>query len=626
VNYRNGETVSLKSSLFLVCLIVATLTLHAQNLPTDSNAPTIATNDPSKTIPVRSESVVVTGTFAPLPQTEVDRSVTILNTDGQDLLYNNWVDYLELSPSVDFRERAPADVQGDLTIRGSTFGQTLVLVDGLRMNDVQTAHHDMDLPLPTGSVKRVEILRGAGSTLYGSEAMAGTVNIITRQPERTDARIGASVGNFGVNEQSGSISLLWRKFDTQLDAERDFSSGFRPDRDYRNLSLFSSTGAQTEIGRSQLIFAYADKPYGADEFYGPFNSWERTKSWFTGVKQQLGSKTEFDFAFRRHTDEFVLFRDDPAAYENNHIDKSWQAGLRRQESLSQNSTLFYGGEGIHESIVSNNLGDHDRSRGAIYLDYDVRALKRFSFSAGAREEFLGASHGEFIPAFAAGVWLKPRLKLKGNASRGFRLPSYTDLYYRDPANLGNPNLRPERAWDFEGGLLWTPGGRFQSELTVFTRRDRGVIDYVRSSASDPYTAENIQKLNFTGIELSGELRLPNDGRLLISYTGLRGVQQSLTDLQAKYTLSYPKQDAVLAWNGHLPGSLFARTRVGIIDRYSSDPYGLWDIGLAKEFSHVAAHLALSNITDTQYEEIPGIVMPGRSAIVGLDFFWRTRSR
>ena len=613
---------SLRSNLFLVCLVTTRLTLNAQNLPTDSSA----SSEKSKTVPQRSETVVVTGTFAPVPQTDIDRSITIIDTDGQDLLYNHWVDYLGLSPSVDFRERAPAGVQADLTIRGSTFGQTLVLVDGLRMNDVQTAHHDMDLPLPTDSVKRIEILRGSGSTLYGSDAMAGTINVITSPAERSDGRIGASVGNFGINEQNGSISLLWRKFDLRFDAERDFSSGFRPDRDYRNLSLFSSSGAQTEIGRSQLMFGYSDKPYGADQFYGPFNSWERTKSWFTGFKQQLGRKTEFDFAFRRHTDEFVLFRNRPSVYENNHIDKSWQADLRRQEPLSQNSTLFYGGQGIHESVVSNNLGDHDRSRGAIYVDYDVRAFKRFSFSAGAREEIIAASHGEFVPALAAGVWLKPGLKLKGSASRGFRVPSYTDLYYHDPANLGNPNLRPERAWEFEGGLLWNPAGRFQSQVTVFARRDRDVIDYVRTLASGPYTAENIQKLNFTGIELSGELQLPSDGRLLIAYTGLRGVQESLNGWQAKYTLSYPRHDAVVAWNGRLPGRLIARTRLGVIDRYDTDPYGLWDVSMAREFGHLAAHLELSNITDTQYQEIPGVVMPGRSAILGLDFFWRTRNR
>ena len=601
-------------------LLTAAVSLHAQENPNPCPP------EPSQKLPVQHETVVVTGTFTPVPQTDVDRSLTVIVPQGQELLYQNWVDYLALSPSVDLQQRAPADVQADLSIRGSTFGQTLVLLNGLRMDDVQTGHHDMDLPLPTDALRRIEILRGAGSTLYGSDAVAGTINLITGRPERSDLRLGAGVGNFGVNQQNGSASRLWKNLDTELDAERDFSSGFRPDRDDRNLSLFSGTGAQTRLGRSQLMLAYSDKPYGADQFYGPFHSWERTKAWFAGITQDLGSNTEFDFGFRRHADEFILLRDNPSVYENNHVDKSWQVDLRRHADLSRNSTLFYGGEGIHESIESNNLGNHDRSRGAVYLDFDVRALQRFSLSAGIREEILSASHGELSPTAAAGFWLRPGLKLKVSASHAFRLPSYTDLYYHDPANLGNPNLRPERAWDFEGGVLWNPRGRLESELTVFHRRDRDVIDYVRSSASSPFTAENIQKLNFTGVEASLGLALPAGGRLQISYTGLHGVQEALTGSEAKYTLRYPTQDAVIAWNGQLPGKFIARTRIGILARYGSDPYSLWDAAVAREFGHVAAHLGLSNITDTQYQEIQGVVMPGRSVLFGLDFFWHSRDQ
>jgi len=600
---------------------MAAVYLRAQ----DSTAST-ATKQQQQTLPIQQETIVVTGTFSPIPETELDRSVTVMETSEQELLYRNWVDYFALSPSIDLRQRAPGDIQGDLSIRGSTFGQTLVLLNGLRMDDVQSAHHDMDLPLPSQSIGRIEILRGAGSTLYGSDAMAGSVNLITGAPEHSDLHFGAGVGNFGVNQQSGSASLAWKKVDTQLDAERDFSSGFRPDRDYRSLTLFSNTEVETGLGRSLLMLGYGDKPYGADQFYGPFPEWERTKSWFAGVKQDLGRKIEFDFGFRRHTDEFILFRDNPSVYENNHIDKSWQAGLRRQQALSQNSTLFYGAEGIHESITSNNLGDHDRSRGAVYLDYDIRALKRFSFSAGAREEIFSATHGEFNPTVAAGVWLKRGLKLKGSASRAFRLPSYTDLYYSDPANLGNPNLRPERAWDYEGGVLWNPGGRIKSEVTIFQRLDRDVIDYVRASPSWPYLAENIQRLNFTGVEASVEVQLPRDQRLQIAYTGLHGIQGMLNGLQTKYSFNYPMHDAVVAWNSRLPGKFIARTRVGVVDRYASDPYGLWDVAVAREFGHVAAHLVLSNLTDTQYEEIQGVIMPGRSVVFGLDFFWRPRKR
>ena len=600
-----------------LCVLALALRSAAQDSPSPSGQP-----DSSRTLPKQAENIIVTGTFTPVPETELDRSITVIGTTGQELLYQNWTEYLELATSVDLRQRAPANVQGDLSIRGSTFGQTLVLIDGLRMNDAQTAHHDMDLPLPTEAVERIEVLRGAGSTRYGSDATAGVINVITRRPEHSDLRVGAGLGNFGVNQQYGSLSLLWKRFDTESSLERDFSSGFRPDRDYRNLSLFSSTGTHTRVGNSRLLLAHSDKPYGADQFYGPFNSWERTKSWFVGVAQDLGGKTQFDFGYRRHTDEFVLFRDDPSVYENNHIDRGWQAGLRRQETLSRNSTLYYGGEGIHESITSNNLGNHERSRGAVYVDYDVRALKRFSFAAGAREEIVGLSHAEFSPTLAGGVWLKAGLKLKASASRAFRLPSYTDLYYHDPANLGNPDLHPERAWDYEGGLLWDRSGSWKSEVTVFERRDRDVIDYVRSAPSAPFTAENIQRLNFTGVEALLEYRLPSQGRLQVSYTGLHGVQESLNGLQAKYALNYPGHDALVAWSGRVPGKFIARTRIGAVARFDNDPYGLWDAAIAREFSHLSAHLGFSNITDTHYEEIPGVIMPGRSVVFGIDVFWR----
>ena len=566
---------------------------------------------------------MVTGTFEAVPQTEIDRSVSVLQLD-QPGLHQSWVDALSYDPSLDLRQRAPNDIQGDLSIRGSSFGQTLILLNGLRMDDVQSGHHDMDLPLPSESIARIEVLRGAGSAFYGSDAMAGAVNVITATPDRSEFRVGAGVGNLGTNQQSASATLVRERVQEQLDFERDFSSGFRPDRDYRSATFFSRTGTDTKLGHSSLMLGYGDKPFGADQFYGPFNSWERTKSWFLGLTQDLGSKTQFDFGFRRHSDEFVLLRNDPSFYENNHIDRSWQTDLRRHDQLSANSTLFYGAEGIHESIASSNLGNHDRSRGAVYLDYDVRALKRFSFSAAAREEIFSTSHGEFNPTLAAGVWLKPGWKLKGSASRAFRLPSYTDLYYHDPANFGNPNLRPERAWDYEGGLLWYPGGRFKSELTVFERRDRDVIDYVRSSSTAPYVAENIQRLDFTGVEVSLAARLPREQTIAVAFTELHGLQQALSGLESKYTFNYPSHDGVIAWHGQLPGKFVARSRVGIVDRYSSDPYGLWDAAIAREFSHMAAHLVLSNITDTEYEEIPGVIMPGRSVVFGLEFFWRAR--
>jgi iron complex outermembrane receptor protein len=572
------------------------------------------------------ESIVVTGTFEPLPVDSIDRSVSVIDTREAPLLYNHWVDYLQLDPSVDLQERAPDGVQADLTIRGSTFGQTLVLLDGLRMNDAQSGHHNMDPPVPTDAIDRIEILQGAGSTLYGSDAMAGSINIITGPPKYSEFRLGAGVGNFGVNQQSADAAWLAGHWDEELSAARDFSSGFIPDRDYRKVTVFSNTGLQTFLGRTQVMLGYGDDPFGANQFYGNFDSWERTKSWFGGIKQDLGDRTEFDFAYRRHTDEFILLRDDPAYYENNHSDQSWQTALRRKKPFGQNSTLFYGGEGFHESINSNNLGQHERSRGAIYADYDVRAWKRFSFSAGAREEIFSSTRGEFSPTAAAGYWLKAGFKLKGSASHAFRLPTYTDLYYSDPATLGNPNLQPETAWDYEGGLVWDRGGRYQAEVTIFTRREKNGIDYVRASPADLWHAENIDVLNFTGVETSLTVRLPRRQRLQFAYTGLHGNLQSLNGLQSEYVSNYPVDDGSISWQGTLPKNFIARTRLGVINRFDSSPYALWDVAVAREFRYVGAHLDLANLTDTQYQEIPGVAMPGRSVIFGLEFILSKKGR
>jgi hypothetical protein len=141
-----------------------------------------------------------------------------------------------------------------------------------------------------------------------------------------------------------------------------------------------------------------------------------------------------------------------------------------------------------------------------------------------------------------------------------------------------------------------------------------------------YRAANIQRLNFTGVETSLETRLPHDQRLQLSYTGLYGAQQPLQNQQTKYTFEYPTHDAVVGWLGKLPGNLLVRSRVGVVARYKQDPYALWDLSVGREFRYVHAHLSLANISNTQYEETRGVIMPGRSVLFGLEFVLRGKGR
>ena len=118
--------------------------------------------------------VVVTGTATPAPLEEADRNVNELPLPPAERpLFHSWFDLLQLDPSLYLQQRSPGGFIADLSIRGATYGQTLVLLDGMRLNDAQTSHFNLDLPLPLDAVSSIEVLKGSGSTLYGSDVIGG---------------------------------------------------------------------------------------------------------------------------------------------------------------------------------------------------------------------------------------------------------------------------------------------------------------------------------------------------------------------------------------------------------------------------------------------------------------------
>ena len=568
------------------------------------------------------DTVVVTGTFEPMSLEEIDRAIRVLPVRNQALVVNTLTDLLKLDPSLDLEERAPDGIQGDLSIRGSSFGQTLVLLNGMRLNDPQSGHHNMDIPVPLDSVDRVEVMRGSGSTMYGADAVGGVVNIITAPPEATEFRLRTALGSDGINQQRASFGIAGSKLSEQVSFARDFSSGFQPDRDYRNLEFASVTRLATDFGNGSLNLAYMDHPFGADQFYGPYNSWEDTKTWFAGVQQALGAKTNVSFSFRRHSDLFVLLRDRPEVYANHHSDETYQVAVRRREEMSAAATLYYGVEALHESIVSNNLGNHARSRVAGYGAADFRALKRFSLTISAREELYRSFSAAFTPTVAGGVWLSPMWKLRASTSRAFRVPSYTDLYYHDPTTLGNPQLRPESAWTYETGVDWTPSARLRGDLTLFDRRETNGIDYYRTSATDLWRALNIQNLTFKGWEASLRWTPSATNTLDFRYTGLHGTEDTIAAGFTKYTFNYPTANGVFGWQIAPHGNFLLRTRVGAIERQQRSMYALWDVYASLPRHKVHPFVQVSNATNTSYQSIPGIAMPGRTIIGGVELVVR----
>jgi iron complex outermembrane receptor protein len=568
------------------------------------------------------ESIVVTGTAEPLPLAEADRDVSVVNLpEKQQALFNNWFDLLQLDAGLDLQERSAGALQGDLSIRGATFGQTLVLLNGLRVNDVQTGHFNLDIPMPLEAITGVEVLKGAGSALYGSDAIGGVVNVRTTPFEPGELRVLGGAGNFGFNQQHAVASFGKSWWQEELAFDRDFSTGFEPDRDYRNLALSTMSTLKSSLGATSLLFAYSDRPFGANNFYGSTEpQWERTKNWFASGHQDLGKKTEVNFAYRKHTDLYVYIRSDPSYYTNWHTDQSWQGNLRRHDNLPLHGVLSYGVEGLGETIQSTNLGSHDRVRGSGYVFYDLRSVRRYSLSAGIREEVYGDREVATSPSLSGAAWLSSRFKLRASASRAFRLPSFTDLYYHDPGNVGNPNLKPESATSYEAGLDAYFNSKVHSSVTVFHRRDSNVIDFVRSSPTDIYQATNFDKLHFTGVEASAAFDPSAEQHFKISFSALHGLNASPEIAASKYTFNYPVEEAVIEWRGALGKGLIGRTRLGVVNRVGRDAYAVWDASAGYGKGRVRPFLQLTNITSTVYQDIPLVDMPKLGVIGGVEFW------
>lgn len=587
------------------------------------------TATPKQPLPIQKQTIVVTGSWQPIPLTESDRSVETYPLQQPFLLFGSLTDALQLDSSVQVQGRAPNGVQGDISIRGGTPGQTLVLLDGVRLNDAQSAHHDLDIPAPLDAVDRIEILRGSGSTLYGSDAVAGVVNVVTRPVDDSNTPeliLRGGYGNFGTQEESGTLSFSRSFLSQRFSFEHEASDGFRDDREYRNLALGSQTWLKTGLGLTRIFLSLLDRPFGADQFYGNFNSWERTKTWLATISQDVGKNTLFSLGYRRHTDLYELLRDDPGFYTNRHEDETWDLALRRHDTFREALHFYYGAEFLSDHVDSTNLGVHSRQQGALYGDIDVRSWRRFSFSAGSRQEFYGESQTIAVPSFSAGYWLGAKVKMRGSASRAFRLPNYTDLYYHDPANIGNPNLKPERAMNYEGGVDLYPATHWRSSFAVFSRRETDDIDYVRANSSDIWQALNFGRVTFTGWEavLVWAPRLTQTVQL--EYTGLHGAEAALDGYQSKYIFNYPTQQATIGWQRASPHGWIARVRTGITNQYQRNAYVLVDAYGAWTRSRFHPYVRLTNLTNADYQPVYGVVMPGRAVLAGLELCLLCHSR
>lgn len=529
----------------------------------------------------------------------------------------------------DVLTRSPAS--SDIAIRGSSFEQVVVMVDGVSVSDDQTGHFDLDLAVDLESVERVEILRGSGSALHGPDAVGGVINIVTARAASA-GRLRVEKGSFGTTSVDVADGVQLGGATLRGGAGWSESDGHRAGTDYRTRIARAAIEVPAGAGRLTADVGYGARDFGAADFYGPFESYEETRALTASLGWSQLSASRFRIAprltFRRHHDHFILRRTDPAFYENLHT--NWRLGgeLVGHWEMSPSLDLAAGSSADRMSLRSARLGDLDETRAAGFLEL-VADGGTSSLAAGMRADWHSA-YGSFLsPSLAAMLQPSPAVRVRASFDRGFRAPTWTERFYEDPANIGNPDLGTERFWSAELGVTVADTRGASLDVVAFLRSANRLIDWVMPAdapAGTPWRTTNVEDARFRGLELKAVLADVLAADWTLRATALSFTDDEAADLESKYALRPLTRTASIEAAFDLPRGFALWARVAHARRAAShapgpawqhEPWTLGDVRLSWKRGAATIFVDATNVTDTAYLDVSVLPAAGRAVHVGV---------
>ncbi len=599
-------------SLFALAILTAT-SLYAQ---TDSTT---------------MQDVVVSGNRLQSTLRSTGRSVSVLETKEMKKLNGQTpADWLATVGGVDVRQRGPVGVQSDIGIRGGSFDQSLVLLNGMKLSDPQTGHHMMNIPLPLDAMERIEVIKSASSRMYGINALSGSINFITKVPEKNMVYAGAYGGDFGLYGLNAGVAFNTKNLGQHISFSRSASDGYTSNTDFKINNVFYQATVKTGKAKINILGGYTTRDFGAAGFYvpAPREEYESTKTAFTGVQYEL-RKEKYSIRshayFRYNDDHYIFRRSNPSVFQNQHYTHVAGAELHG----TYKSILGETGVGLEartERINSRNLGDRQRNILGAYAEHRIKFLKnKLLITPGVFVNAVAGNSNNFaaFPGIDASYLLHSNWTIFASSDKGMRLPTYTDLYYNGPSNIGNPNLKPEEAINNELGVRMTTN-KFHFSVTGFNRSSSNLIDWALPNTivlpiSAKWQPLNINRVNFTGAEINAAVQFKGIlNRLSANYTYIDAVFKQPENQISRYALSNMKQQAVGIVQFNWYKGFVHTFTVRYIDRVTMSDYTLLDSKLSYLFKKFTVYAEASNIFNTNYTEAAYVVMPGRWFKAGVE--------
>lgn len=568
-------------------------------------------------------------------------------------------DLLKFVTGIDVRQRGTNGIQSDISIRGGSFDQLLVLLNGVNITDPQTGHFNLDIPVEISDVSRIEILLGSAARLLGPNAFSGAINIVTNGNPEKKLNSETAAGSYGFFAQNLSANFPSEKYRIFGSANFKRSDGSIDNTDFNTANGFFQYGLRTSnSGNFDFQMAYQQKAYGANSFYSLTypNQFEQTKTMFSALNWEI-KKRIFTYQaqayWRQHHDRFDLFR-----YQKEAAQYSWYTGPNfHQTDISGGKLItsvhWKGGKstlGIdlrNEHIFSNVLGksmtatvavpfeknafftkEADRLLKTIYFDHDL-TLEKWSASAGASitnsKDFGTLANGgldiAFFPASNARIYL--------SVNSANRLPTFTDLYYQSKIQQSNPNLQPEKSVTFEVGTKINPV-QWNFTMDVYHRIGKNIIDWIKTIDSEIWKSENLTAVNATGLDVNLVHTFKNSflQSVGISYSFLT-LSKNAEGFDSKYALDYLKNKFVLTVNHSVLPKLSIGWNLAFFDRNGNytdfatqqltdyQPYWLLNARMTWKLQKITLFADGNNLLNQRYLDFGGILQPKINFTAGI---------
>lgn len=612
------------------------------------------------------DTILVTASRIPVPAADSGSSVTVISREEiERRQFNSLSDLLRGTPGLAVSRSGGIGAQSQLRLRGAEANQVLFLIDGVEAND-PAGNGELALEhLTTWDIERIEIVRGPQSALWGSDALAGVVNIITRRPDgRVQAQGFAERGSFDTWYGGASVGGRGRRTEGMLSVSRLDSAGINSSRSgaerdgYDNSTVTLALRYQATETLDLDVFGRHSQ--ATTEF--------DTQDFLTGLPADSEHHSDVEFSYARagvnladaegrlaHSLRTTLMKTDSRNFASGVPDLAvearkhglyWQSSLRldRTATSTRAGTLTFAVDHEEEDFRQRGpagpFGDPNQRQSqrttAFGAEYLVRPVAPLTLSIGARQD-RNSAFRDVTTWRTTAAWRMTATGtvLRASAGTGQKAPTFVERYgfYADQFT-GNPDLKPEESRGFEFGIEQRVGSRASVGITWFRERLEDEIDgFFFDPSLGTFTARNLpgpSRRNGAEVDLHLEPRRdltidasytyldarqpdPATGRLLPEIRRPRHALNLL--VQASFGGGRGTASLQVDWQDDRPDqdfSTFPATEVRL------DAYVLGSISLAWRLSPVfTVYGRLENLTDESYEDVYGYNTAGRAGYAGL---------